>query len=120
LTSLILTIHIIACILLIIIVLLQPGKEGMGVIFGGSSQSMFGGAGAGGLLTKVTATLAALFLVTSLAYSYFSGTEVAGDETIFSGPYQEEQAEPEPARPAVTFEDEEQPSQSSGSNDRSE
>jgi len=47
---LIVTIHILACITLVVLVLLQSGKEGMGVIFGGGSSSLFGASGAGGLL----------------------------------------------------------------------
>lgn len=67
--ALILTIHILACIFLITVVLLQAGKEGMGVIFGGGSSSVFGSSGAGGLLTKITAMVAAVFLITSLTYN---------------------------------------------------
>lgn len=67
--ALILTIHILACIFLITVVLLQAGKEGMGVIFGGGSSTVFGSSGAGGLLTKITALVAAVFLITSLSYN---------------------------------------------------
>lgn len=67
--TLILTIHIVSCLLLIIVVLLQTGHEGMGVIFGGGSSTMFGASGAGGLLVKVTATLSAIFLISSLVYN---------------------------------------------------
>lgn len=68
-SSIVLAIHILACVFLVIIVLLQSGHEGMGAIFGGGSSSMFGSGGAGGLLNKVTAALAAIFLVTSLTYN---------------------------------------------------
>lgn len=74
-TTLIVTIHIIACVALIALVLLQSGKEGMGVIFGGGSQSVFGSTGAGGLLVKLSAIFGAIFLITSLAYNYYSGAE---------------------------------------------
>ena len=33
--SLILSLHVVVCVVLVILVLLQSGKEGMGVIFGG-------------------------------------------------------------------------------------
>ncbi len=56
------------------LVLLQSGKEGMGVIFGGGSQSVFGSTGAGGLLVKLTALFGAIFLITSLAFNVFSGS----------------------------------------------
>ncbi|MDQ7834425.1 MAG: preprotein translocase subunit SecG [Humidesulfovibrio sp.] len=68
-TTLVLTIHILACVFLIVFVLLQSGQEGMGVIFGGGSGSVFGSTGAGGILVRVTAVLATIFLVTSLAYN---------------------------------------------------
>ena len=46
--TLILTLHIIVCVVLVILILLQAGKEGMGVIFGGGNTSVFGSSGAGG------------------------------------------------------------------------
>lgn len=67
--TLVLTLHIIACVLLVVLVLLQSGKEGMGVIFGGGSASVFGSSGAGGVLVKLTAFMAAVFICTSLAYN---------------------------------------------------
>lgn len=67
--TLVLTLHIVACVLLIIFVLLQSGKEGMGVIFGGGSSSLFGSSGAGGILVKLTTFVAIIFLCTSLGYN---------------------------------------------------
>jgi preprotein translocase subunit SecG len=81
-TALVLTIHIIVCLLLIVIVLLQSGQEGMGVIFGGSGDSFFGSGGAGGILTKITALLATIFLVTSLGYNVMTGGGKAPSESI--------------------------------------
>ena len=63
--TLILSLHVIVCVTLVILVLLQAGKEGMGVIFGGGNASVFGSSGAGGLLAKMTAFMAVLFIVTS-------------------------------------------------------
>lgn len=73
-TTLIITVHVLACVAVIILVLLQSGKEGMGVIFGGGSQSVFGSTGAGGLLVKLTALFGAIFLITSLVYNASSGS----------------------------------------------
>ena len=73
-TTLIITVHVLACVAIIILVLLQSGKEGMGVIFGGGSQSVFGSTGAGGLLVKLTALFGAIFLITSLAFNVYSGS----------------------------------------------
>lgn len=78
--TLVITIHIIACIALVVLVLLQSGKEGMGVIFGGGGQSLFGGGGAGGLLTKLTAGVAAVFLCTSLTFTYISANKGSGEQ----------------------------------------
>lgn len=104
--ALIITIHVIACLILIVLVLLQTGKEDMGVIFGGGSSSMFGGSGAGSLLAKVTAWVAAIFLVTSLGYNYMLGTRLDdGDSLMLEGdgivtPVKNEEIK----KPAVQFE----------------
>ena len=60
--------HIVVCLLLVIVVLLQSGKSAdLAGAFGGyGSQSTFGPRGAATLLSKITTTLAILFMVTSL------------------------------------------------------
>lgn len=92
--ALVLTLHIVACIILIVLVLLQSGKEGMGVIFGGGSSTVFGSSGAGGLLTKLTAFLAATFLVTSLLYNVLTSSKPAGDSIMSNEPAAVETAAP--------------------------
>ena len=72
--TLILTLHIIVCVVLVILILLQAGKEGMGVIFGGGNTSVFGSSGAGGMLAKMTAFMAVVFVVTSLSYTYVTSS----------------------------------------------
>ena len=64
--------HIFACIFLIAVVLLQTGKGAdMGAVFGGgSSETVFGSSGAGNFLTKLTAGIAILFMLTSLVMTY--------------------------------------------------
>ena len=65
--------HIIVCVILILVVLLQAGKgANMGAAFGGSSQTVFGSSGAGTFLGKMTTIVAAIFMLTSLTLSYFS------------------------------------------------
>ena len=60
-------IHIVVCLTLVVVVLLQQGKGAdVGAVFGGSSQTLFGSSGAGNLLTKVTGFCAAIFFATSL------------------------------------------------------
>ena len=59
--------HILVCVALILIVLLQAGKgASMGAAFGGASQTIFGSPGAAGFLTKITTVAAILFMITSI------------------------------------------------------
>ncbi len=54
--------HVLVCVFLVIVILLQPGKGDAGIGFGSSSQSIFGSKGAGNFLTKTTSVCAVLFL----------------------------------------------------------
>jgi preprotein translocase subunit SecG len=64
-------VHVIACIVLILTVLLQAGKgANMGAVFGGSSQTIFGSSGPGTFLGKMTTAVAIIFMLTSLSLSY--------------------------------------------------
>jgi preprotein translocase subunit SecG len=74
-TTLVLIIHVIVCIALILIILLQSGKGAdIGAVFGGgSSQTVFGSTGASTFLSKVTIGAAVVFMVTSIILTYFSG-----------------------------------------------
>jgi preprotein translocase subunit SecG len=70
-TTLLVIVHVIVCLALIMIVLLQHGKgAGIGAAFGGSSQTVFGSAGAAPFLAKLTAAAAILFMVTSLGLTF--------------------------------------------------
>ena len=65
--------HVIACFVLIVVVLLQQGKGAdVGAVFGGSSQTIFGSTGAGNLLTRLTTWTAVIFMVTSLFLTWSS------------------------------------------------
>lgn len=65
--TLILTVHIISSILLILLVLAQSGKGAeAGAMFGGATQAAFGAEG-GNILTKITTTLAVIFMLTSIS-----------------------------------------------------
>jgi len=66
--------HVIVCIALIMIVLLQTGKGAeMGAAFGGSTQTVFGSSGPAGFLNKLTTGVAIFFMITSLSLCYLSG-----------------------------------------------
>ena len=64
-------VHIVACIVLILVILLQAGKgASMGAAFGGSSQTVFGSSGPTSFLGKLTTGIAVLFMFTSMGLSY--------------------------------------------------
>ena len=75
---LLIVIHVVVCIALIMIVLLQTGKGAdMGAAFGGgSSQTLFGSTGASTFLSKATTGAAIVFMLTSLILAYMSGDKV--------------------------------------------
>jgi preprotein translocase subunit SecG len=75
--------HIVVCIGLILVVLLQTGKGAeIGAVFGGgSSSTIFGSSGAGNFLTKLTTAMAIVFMITSLTLGYFAGQRPSA--TIF-------------------------------------
>jgi preprotein translocase subunit SecG len=101
LEKLILTLHIIVCVVLVILVLLQSGKEGMGVIFGGGSSSLFGSTGAGGILVKLTAFVAVVFLATSLTYNIMTSSRTASESTIINVPLDDPSAPAVPVKPSA-------------------
>lgn len=100
----ILTLHVIVCIILVVLVLLQSGREGMGVIFGGGgNSSVFGSAGAGGVLAKLTTFLAVIFICTSLGYNIMTSSTRTSQESVLDVQFEEVPAAPvtEPAPAAV-------------------
>jgi len=74
---LVLTLHIIACLFLIAVVLLQQGKgQDLASAFGGGgTQAAFGPRGSATVLSRATTILAALFMVTSLSLSILKHRE---------------------------------------------
>ena len=63
----ILGIHLVLCVSLICLVLLQQGKGAdIGVAFGGGSNTLFGAAGANNLMVKITTGVAIAFMVSSI------------------------------------------------------
>ncbi len=73
-------VHVIVCIALIMIVLLQTGKgSDMGAALGGgSSQTLFGSTGASTFLSKATTIAAVVFMVTSFWLAYISSQRQGG------------------------------------------
>ena len=66
-------VHVMVCLFLVGIVLLQHGKGAdIGATFGGSSQSLFGTEGPLPLLNKITTAVAVIFMLTSVTLAYMS------------------------------------------------
>lgn len=66
-------VHVVVCLFLVGIVLLQHGKGAdIGATFGGSSQSLFGTEGPLPLLNKITTAAAVIFMLTSVTLAYIS------------------------------------------------
>ncbi|HEY3347616.1 MAG TPA: preprotein translocase subunit SecG [Nitrospirota bacterium] len=100
--------HIIVCITLVLVVLLQSGKgASIGASFGGgSSQTLFGSRGAGDFLTKLTSVAGALFMITSLALALYSSkglqsSVVKPEAPSKSAPAPSDTAPARPAMPAM-------------------
>src|SRR5688500_7283343 len=75
-------VHVVLCVFMIFVILLQPGKDaGMGAALGGgAATSAFGGRGAVTFLGKVTAVCAIGFFLTSLGLSFVGLRTSVADE----------------------------------------
>ena len=93
------SVHVLVCIFLIFVVLLQQGKGAdLSVFGGGTTQTAFGARSATTLLHKLTVGSFVLFVITTLAIKLpqlrSSGTVMKGTKTTKTAP-----AKPAPARP---------------------
>jgi preprotein translocase subunit SecG len=118
-------IHILVCIFLVSIVLLQHGKGAdIGATFGGGGESLFGTEGPVPLMNKITTAAAVIFMVTSISLAYISAHSTSGSVMGgYSAPAPVEQqpvpaAEPVPQNvplPAAPAHDEPAPAEFPGS-----
>ena len=110
-------VHVIVCLFLAVVVLLQSGKAAdLAGAFGGmGSQTVFGPRGSATVLSKATTIAAALFMLTSLSLSVLStrnsksspaifqkslpgGSQSTGSVPVEAVPSQQQTAPPAPAR----------------------
>jgi preprotein translocase subunit SecG len=109
-TVLIVIIHVMVCVALIMIVLLQTGKGAdMGAAFGGgSSQTLFGSTGASTFLSKATTAVAVIFMVTCFILAYISthrqSSSIMEGDTAPIEQTADESAAPESAAPSAETE----------------
>jgi preprotein translocase subunit SecG len=101
---LVMTIHVVVCIFLIIVVLLQSGKAAdLAGAFGGmGSQTAFGPRGSATLLSKATTISAVLFMVTSLSLSILATRNAGLGTSVLDVTPQRTTAAPKTATPAPT------------------
>jgi preprotein translocase subunit SecG len=106
LIALVTVVHVIVCLFLIIVVLLQSGKAGdISAAFGGQgSQAAFGPRGAATTLTRATTVSAVLFMLTSITLSIHAikqGGPASVLQGVKSGPVKTQPANPatKPATP---------------------
>jgi preprotein translocase subunit SecG len=71
--NIVLALHLLGCVLLTIVVLMQSSKGGaLSAAFGGSSGQIFGGRETATFLGKATQYLAIMFFLTSLSLAFLS------------------------------------------------
>jgi preprotein translocase subunit SecG len=100
---LLLTVHIMAAMGIIGLVLLQHGKGAdMGAAFGsGASGSLFGASGSANFLSRTTAVLAAVFFVTSLSLTYVASSKPRESGSVMDSVKTEAPAPAETQSPAA-------------------
>ena len=79
--------HVMLCVFLVLIIILQPGKGGdVGAAFGGGSSggssTMFGPRGPTSLLQRATTVVAVLFMATSLTLAIYSNKSILSDSNV--------------------------------------
>ena len=98
-TAILLVIHLILALALIITVLLQRSEGGgLGIGGGSGGGGMMTARGAANLLTRVTAVIAACFMLTSLALALLANNSRRPSSIIDSAPIATP-AQPSPAQP---------------------
>ena len=93
--------HVIVCVFLILVVLLQQGKGAdLSVFGGGSTQTAFGARGATTLLHKLTVASFVIFILTTVSIALFKG---GGMGTVMAGQGKPKAAATKtaPAKPAA-------------------
>jgi preprotein translocase subunit SecG len=82
--TLLLVFHVIVCLVLVLVVLLQAGRGGgLATAFGGGgAQSIFGGRGAATFLSKATVVLGGIFFLTSISLALMSSRATSSQRSL--------------------------------------
>ena len=92
--NIILALDIILAVLLVVIILLQK-SEGGALGLGVSQDSFISSRSAGGFLTKVTAVIATLFIITSISLTIMSKEEFSSSSVLEKIEEKEDLSEPQ-------------------------
>ena len=92
--NIILTLNIILAILLVAIILLQK-SEGGALGLGASQDSFITSRSAGSFLTKATAIIATLFIITSISLTIMSKEELSSSSVLEKIDEREDSSEPQ-------------------------
>jgi preprotein translocase subunit SecG len=105
------TLHVIVCVILVLVVLLQSGKGAdlAGAFGGGATQTAFGSRGPASFLSKMTTFAAIIFMLTSIGLSMIvirterkSVLETTGGRQQTTSPAKTVPATQKPAAPVLT------------------
>jgi preprotein translocase subunit SecG len=80
----IVVLHVIVCVILVLVVLLQSGKGAdlAGAFGGGATQTAFGSRGPASFLSKMTTGAAIVFMLTSISLSLMTTRASTGSKSI--------------------------------------
>ena len=92
--NIILIINIVLAILLVVVVLLQK-SEGGALGIGASQESFISSRSAGNLLTKATAIVATLFIITSISLTIISKPEISTTSVLEKVKEKQDSSEPQ-------------------------
>jgi preprotein translocase subunit SecG len=84
--ALLMALHLIVCLCLVAVILVQSGKGGglAGGAFGGATQTVFGGRGATDFVTRATIVLGVLFFATSISLALITTRGNVGGRSVVS------------------------------------
>lgn len=99
-STFLLVLHVFTCVVLVLVILVQSGKDGgIGVMGGGgSSQTIFGSSGGANFFTKFTSGAAVVFMVTSIVLTMTRGGK---HTSVFDRMPKTTNTAPAPAAPAA-------------------
>lgn len=79
--------HVVLCIFMVLIILLQPAKGEVGLAFGGgggggSANSVFGPRGPASILQRATTLVAVMFMGTSITLALYSNKKMLANANV--------------------------------------